>query len=120
VIFNHDVAIAVDARRESDEVADHAIMLDVAIKVGVKVLPNTDVAGQRHERTQHRTGADLHIVHDDNIVGLDLKESHAVLPASGNHALSHAAMADGHGNVSRSGRLCHPLRIGQNLLSVDL
>jgi len=47
MVFNHDIAVAVHARRKGDEIAHHAVVFDITVEIGVEVLANAYIAGQR-------------------------------------------------------------------------
>ena len=50
VIFNMHIAVAMHAGREGNEVADHAIMSNATVVIGVEVPADSNIAGQRDER----------------------------------------------------------------------
>src|SRR5690606_8903904 len=50
MVMNMNVAVALDSRREGDEVADDAVVLDIAVEIGVEMLADADVRGQSHKR----------------------------------------------------------------------
>ena len=51
MVMNMNVAVAFDAGREGDEIANDSVMLDIAVEIGVEMLANPDVRGEGDEGT---------------------------------------------------------------------
>ena len=64
-VSNRDVAVAVHAGGECDEVADHAVMCNLAIDVGVEVISDAGAASDHRVRTENSAATDLDIVASD-------------------------------------------------------
>ena len=82
VILNVHIAVALHARRKSHEITQHAVVLDDAADVRVKIPSDADVRCDRDEGTEERTLSDHDLVHDDDIPGLDGPVSNAVAAAA--------------------------------------
>ena len=75
VIRDHDVAVAFRPGCEGHEIADHAVMRNMGIDVGMKAATDADVRYKGDKRRQHRTFADLDCVHDHDISGAHLEQA---------------------------------------------
>ena len=57
------VSVAFHARRKCNEIADHAVMFNIASDIAMEMPPDTDIAGEGRERGKYSTFAYLYLVH---------------------------------------------------------
>src|SRR5438270_9226938 len=94
MIADVHVAIAVHARRKSDEVGDAAIMRDVRINVGLEAPADAHVRGDRYKAAEHRAFVDHDVVelHDGRM--LDAQRLYAECAATLIQPSAHASIAN--------------------------
>ncbi|WP_311763895.1 hypothetical protein, partial [Escherichia coli] len=79
VVVDMHIAVAHHTGREGHEIADHAIVRDIGVDVGVKVPPDADRRGQVRETAQYRTLADIHIVVHQRVRRAHVREAETCL-----------------------------------------
>jgi hypothetical protein len=118
MVFNVNMAVAHHARGKRHKVTDHTIVLDIAVKVGMEMLANTDVAGQRDEGTQDRAHTQLNIVELHHIGRSRLKKPHPIGRTALNQLFADTAIGYRHVDLTAAGGLKQPLRIRQNPVAI--
>ncbi len=94
VILDMDIAIAMDAGRECNEVADHAVMFYVTVKIGMKMLPDLDVTRERYKGAKNRTRTEDHSIHFHDVGSPRLEKLHTVILATSRYAFTNLGGGD--------------------------
>ncbi|MCY1552622.1 hypothetical protein D9M68_890290 [compost metagenome] len=100
VVLNVHVTVALGTGREGDEVADHTIVFDITVQVGVKVPPDTNVRSERNERAERSALTQRDIVHHHHVGGLDRPRLHTIGRAAVGKHLADCAVRNGNHDVS--------------------
>ncbi len=78
MVFDMHISIAHHTRREGNKIADHTIMLNIAIKVGMEMSANPDVARKCDEGAQNSALTQLNIVKLHHVDRTRLEEWHTI------------------------------------------
>src|SRR3546814_1797707 len=68
-VLDVNITVAPHRRREGDEIANHTVMLDIGIEIGMEMASDPDVAGERHDRRYQCARPDLYLIHPNAIGG---------------------------------------------------
>jgi hypothetical protein len=98
MVADTHVAVARHARSERHEVADNAVVLNVRIKIRLKMRADTDVAGQRHERRDEGSLAYLNGIHANVRNAPNAYRANARSTAAGSNIFANARVSDCNGD----------------------
>jgi hypothetical protein len=114
MVLNPDVAVTLRSGRKGHEITYDAVVLDIRVKIGMEVAPNSNVGRNGDEGRQDRALSQLNIIEYYHIRRADRKAGDAVLRAALGQALTDAAIRDGNANGTRSARSSTELSISEN------
>jgi len=106
VILNYDITVALDARSKSDEIAHHAVMLHIAVQVGMKVPTDANIAGQCYERAQNGPLAQCYSIHLHDVGCLDSQGQYTCCADFLGQFFADSAIGNGQHRMALGGRRC--------------
>lgn len=114
------IAIAHNTGGKSDKIPNHTIVLNITIKVSVKMGADTNIGGQGYKWAEYRPLAKRHIVHLHDISCANTPESDATTCAALRQRLTYPTVRNSQSGIASHAIFSEELIECQHTMTIDL